>query len=80
MAPDASTSTVGQWQPIETAPDLDRVWVAGWQKPSRGCAGYWWYHEDVTSDGAAIEHPEATLWCEIVIPAFPPAPEVSHVG
>ena len=60
-----------EWKLVETAPDLDRVMVCGWEKPTKTRAGYWWYHEDVVSDGTAIEHSDATHWCEIVIPAFP---------
>lgn len=67
-----------QWQPIETAPDLERVLVSGWQQQSGNCAGYWWWHEDVIVDGKASEHPEATLWARITLPSFPPAPH--HPG
>lgn len=68
-----------EWKPIETAPDLDRVLVAGWQPQHRRTAGYWWWAEDVTADGAAIEHPDATLWCPVIKPPFPtpPSPDLS---
>lgn len=65
----------GGWQPIETAPDMDRVWVCGYQPRRGSCAGYWWYHEDVTADGKPFDHPDASHWCAIVLPKFPPAPE-----
>ena len=52
----------GGWQPIETAPDLDRVIVAGWQPPNGNVAGYWWMHEDDIIDGVPDEHPTALLW------------------
>jgi hypothetical protein len=59
------------WQPIATAPDLDRVFVAGWQPRHGNTAGYWWWHEDLIVGGVPAEHPNATLWCEITLPAFP---------
>jgi hypothetical protein len=62
------------WRPIDTAPDLDRVWVAGWQAHHGNVSGYWWWHEDVCSDGKAIEHPDALLWFPIMLPAFPARP------
>lgn len=61
-------------QPIATAPDLDRVMVAGWQSPHGRTRGYWWWHEDVTHDGKASDHPEATHWFPIALPDFPNAP------
>ncbi|HQT65951.1 MAG TPA: hypothetical protein PLO16_15740 [Acidocella sp.] len=64
----------GGWQPIESAPELDRIWVCGWQKPSGSVIGYWWWHEDVCVNSRALEHPEATHWAVIVLPDFPPAP------
>ncbi len=66
---------MGNWQPIETAPELDRIWVAGWQPRNQTTRGYWWWHEDCCYEGKAIEHPEATLWCRIVLPDLPPSPE-----
>lgn len=68
------------WQPIETAPDLERVWVAGVQPRSKsGCRAYWWWHEDAVHEGRACDHPEATHWAKIILPAeFPhPAEQVS---
>jgi len=62
------------WQPIETAQNGDRVWVAGWHKKHGTVAGYWWYHEDVIFNGKPCEHPDATIWCPIELPAFPPPP------
>ena len=61
---------MNEWQPIETAPDLDRVLVAGWQKPSKRVQGYWWVHEDVICDGKPLDHPDALLW-----QPFPKRPE-----
>lgn len=63
------------WQPISKAPELDRVFVAGWQPRRGNCAGYWWWHEDAVADGKAIEHPDATLWHPIVLAEFPSPPE-----
>src|SRR5690606_27178297 len=51
-----------EWQDISTAPELERVIVSGWQKPTRTCAGYWWVHEDVIMDGKPCDHPSALLW------------------
>lgn len=62
-----------QWQPIETAPGLSRVWVCGWQKPHGTTRGYWWWHEDCVAYGAAIEHPGAIYWAPIVLPEPLPA-------
>ncbi len=71
-----------EWQPIETAPDLERIWVAGVQPRARsgGCVAYWWWHEDAVHEGKAIEHPNATHWVRIILPAsFPyPADQVSQ--
>jgi hypothetical protein len=65
------------WQPIETAPELERVMVCGWQPRHGNCAGYWWWHEDATTSEGAIEHPDALYWTPIVLPPFPAAPEQS---
>lgn len=56
------------WLPIDTAPDLARVWVTGWQSRQGNCQGYWWWHEDTVIDGKAIEHPEALYWAPIYLP------------
>lgn len=64
------------WQPIETAPELDRVMVCGWSQPTKRVAGYWWWYEDTIINGKACEHPDATYWAPIVIPDFPAAPTV----
>jgi hypothetical protein len=62
------------WQPISTAPNFERVIVAGWQ-PARGrTKGYWWWHEDAVVAGRALEHPEATHW---TLPNLPPFPDAS---
>lgn len=63
------------WQPIETAPDLERVLVCGWQKPRGSIIGYWWWHEDCCHEGRAIEHPSALYWANLDIPDFPEPPE-----
>jgi hypothetical protein len=54
---------MSKWQPINTAPTLDRVYVAGWQKQIGRCAAYWWHGEDTTDErGIPMEHPSALLW------------------
>lgn len=68
----------GGWQPIETAPEHERVMVAGWNEATKRVQGYWWWHEDVIFDGKAFDHPEATLWCPIILPPFPPASSSSE--
>jgi hypothetical protein len=51
------------WQPIETAPTLDRVLVAGWQRRQGTTRGYWYYGEDTTDEaGKPMEHLNALLW------------------
>lgn len=62
------------WQPIETAPELDRVMVCGWQKQKGTTIGYWWYEEDVVSGGVGIGKPHALFWAPLVIPPFPAGP------
>lgn len=69
----SGAGNVGAWQPIATAPELERVFVCGWQKQAGNVRGYWWWHEDCVSDGVAIEHPEALYWTAIVLPPFPPS-------
>lgn len=64
-----------QWHDISTAPDLERVMVSGWQEPSGSVAGYWWWHEDACHGGVALDHPNATHWCNVRLPAFPAAPK-----
>ena len=52
-----------EWKHISTAPTLDRILVAGWQKPSGNVAGYWWYYEDMTDEnGVPIDCPTALRW------------------
>jgi hypothetical protein len=59
------------WEDIETAESLDRIMVAGWQRPSGNVAGYWWIHEDCTDEnGVPITHSLATKWRPL-----PPLPE-----
>lgn len=65
---------MSEWQPIETAPEFDRVMVCGWQKRTATCAGYWWWGEDCIDKGRGIEHPDALYWTPIVLPAFPAPP------
>jgi hypothetical protein len=64
-----------RWRKIESAPDLERVLVCGWQEPHGTCRGYWWWGEDVVSEGRALERPDALYWCPVVLPAFPPEPQ-----
>jgi hypothetical protein len=66
------------WLDISTnpPPDLERVFVAGWQKPSGRTAGYWWVHEDMTNErGRPIDHPDALKWQFLPArPSTPPEP------
>lgn len=66
---------MSEWQPIETAPEAERILVAGWQRPLGMVAGYWWWHEDTVLDGEPCDHPAATLWAPIVLPKFPAPPQ-----
>lgn len=69
------------WNPIETAEDFERIFVAGWNRRSGNVAGYWWWHEDTACKGRAVDHPAATHWCQMDLPPFPAAPidgKVSH--
>ena len=60
------------WQPIETAPDSERVMVCGFSPRSKsGTAAYWWYGEDVTFSGKPTDHPHALKWAPLVIPPLP---------
>ncbi len=68
---------MNDWQPIETAPELERVFVAGWERRSGRVDGYWWWHEDHCYEGKAIEHPNATMWCPINLPPLPEPPKDS---
>lgn len=63
------------FRPIETAPEAERVIVAGFQPKFRATRGYWWWHEDTVWDGKAVDHPNATHWCPISLPPFPEPPE-----
>ncbi len=75
----AALSALGEkddgWLPIESAPTLDRVIVAGWQPRNRNIIGYWWYHEDVTDEhGKPMDYPSALLWRPFpAVPSAPPA-------
>lgn len=66
-----------EWQDISTVPDLDRVIVAGWQKPSKRVAGYWWVHEDFVVNGKPDAHPGALLWQPFPSPPDLPSPKPS---
>ena len=64
------------WQPIATAPELERVMVCGWQKRNGTTQAYWWWGEDCVSKGIGIEHPAALYWCPVILPdKFPPPPQ-----
>lgn len=73
-------SAAHEWLPISTAPDLERIWVAGVQPRSGGCIAYWWWHEDAADNGVAIESPNATHWARIILPAKFPYPAASTVS
>lgn len=62
------------WQPIETAPDLERVMVCGWSPPYRTTRGYWRYGEDVVADRKGVEYSHAEFWAPLIIPPFPEEP------
>jgi len=66
-----------QWQPISTAPDFDRIMIAGWKEPRSGCAGYWWYEEGMAENGKDMVMKDATHWCPLIVPDFP-APPIPH--
>lgn len=54
---------MSEWQNISTARPLERVFVAGWQKPSGSVRGYWWVYEDFTDEkGVPSEHRTALKW------------------
>ena len=64
---------MSDWKPIQTAPTLERVFVAGWEEQKGSCAAYWWREEDVTDDrGIPIGHPNALLWQPIPDPPKSP--------
>lgn len=63
------------WMPIDTAPDLDRIIVAGWSNRNGRTAGYWWFDEDMILDGKPVDHPDALLWHP-----FPERPSEPPVG
>ena len=64
-----------EWKPIDTAPDLERVLVCGWNPRHGNVAGYWWWHEDTVTDGSGSKHPDATHWAPLILPQeFPAAP------
>lgn len=68
-------ATPTEWQDIESAPTLDRVFVAGWQPRHGNTEGYWWLYEDMTDEnGKPIDHPNATMWRKL------PAPPASRNG
>jgi len=54
---------MSEWQPIETAPSLERIIVAGWQPEHGAIKGYWWWYEDHTNEhGKPIDFPSALKW------------------
>ncbi len=59
------------------APDLERIFVAGWQKASGNTVAYWWLYEDMSDEnGRPIDHPDALRWTELPeCPAEPPSPD-----
>lgn len=64
-----------EWKPIDTAPDLERVLVCGWNPRHGNVAGYWWWYEDTITDGSGSKHPDATHWSPLILPReFPAAP------
>lgn len=57
------------WRPMESAPDLDRVFVAGIQPADRGTAAYWYVGEDFTDENRKpMDHPNARLWMPLPPP------------
>lgn len=72
---DAVMAEKPKLQPIETAPCLERIMVAGWQERHGNVGAYWWFHEDCVEGGKAIGTPHATHWFPIVKPVFPAAPK-----
>ena len=69
---------MADWKSIQTAPTLDRVFVAGWQEHNGVCQAYWWYEEDVTDEnGVPMTHPNALLWQPLPDPPKkPPTPDM----
>lgn len=63
-----------EWQDMNTAPTLERVFVAGWQRRYGSVSGYWWLYEDCTDqNGVPMEHPDALKWQPLPPPpASPP--------
>lgn len=64
------------WQPIEEAPELERLMVAGYHEyrwEDGTVKGYWWYHEDSVYKGQPIENPNATHFTRLkdILPPFP---------
>ncbi len=57
------------WRPIESATDLDRVFVAGIQPADGGTAAYWYIGEDFTDENSKpMDHPNALLWMPLPPP------------
>lgn len=67
-----------EWKTIDSAPDFERVWVAGVQPNSGTVVAYWWRHDDVCENGVAIEHPNATHWCHHNVPDYPDMKDGLH--
>ena len=66
---------MSEWQPIETAPELQRIMVCGWLPPNGRTVGYWWYTEGCVIDGMDPENTDALYWTPLVLPEFPTPPE-----
>ncbi len=70
-----------QWQPIETAPELERIHICGWVAKWKSVQAYWFYHEGYVSDGKAYAASGESLygdrklyWAPIILPPFPQEP------
>lgn len=61
----------GMWRSMDSAPELERVFVGGYQPRKGTVAGYWWWEEGVVFEGNAIKRPAATHWHPILIEAQP---------
>lgn len=58
-----ATKDINKWHDIETAPTLERIIVAGWQKDSGNVGAYWWWYEDYTDEhGKPMDWPSALMW------------------
>lgn len=95
MAPDASTSPVGQWQPIETAPKNGTQFLAlvsnGWYALVRapalgikeGWPFLWWQTSSHQSFPVVETHPADTDWSEhhtLLLTHWMPLPPAPEVS